>query len=318
MTREYSIYHDMELYRRGKIDMKEERIPGYPAFSVKEGEYRTFNDDEKVNNLFPTLQMIERGHITETEIHIICLVACNRYMTTRQIFEYLTLMGHETKQEKVLNMVRKLSRNRFLLISHFEDGENRCSYFVISLDKYGEQVARQRHVTGFTFSPFERIDEVWTVKRTLACVQIQLAWLKSGLPVTEMIRRPVMADREAAGVIVRPNLMIRLSSGEVLWYEVVRSQPFWEKTLADKLARYRMVLRDIERTDYDGEETPLLILCAENEIHAAMVREVAEKSGLAEEDVFYTNDLQLFGTNFRRSLYHFNSDGKRQYFEFAL
>ena len=127
-----------------------------------------------------------------------------------------------------------------------------------------------------------------------------------------------MADREAAGVIVRPNLMIRLSSGEVLWYEVVRSQPFWEKTLADKLARYRMVLRDIERTDYDGEETPLLILCAENEIHAAMVREVAEKSGLAEEDVFYTNDLQLFGTNFHRSLYHFNSDGKRQYFEFAL
>ncbi len=318
MKREYCIYHDIELYRRGKIDMKEEWIPGYPSFSVREGEYRTFSDEQKVSNLFQTLQMIERGHITETEIQIVCLVACSGYMTTRQIFEYLTLMGYETKQEKVLNMVKKLSRNRFLLISHFEDGENKPSYAVISLDKYGEQTARQRHVTGLCYSPFERVDEVWTVKRALACVQIQLAWLKSGFPVAEMFRRPVVADKENAGVVVRPNLMIRLSSGEVLWYEVVRSQPFWEKTLADKLTRYRLVFENIERTDYDGEETPLLILCAENEIHAAMVREVAEKSGLKEEDIFYTNDLQLFGENFYRSLYQFGADGSREYFEFAV
>ena len=70
-------------------------------------------------------------------------------------------------------------------------------------------------------------------------------------------------------MVVRPGVMIRLESGETLLYEVVRSQPFWEKTLADKLARYETVFRNIARTDYDGAEEPVLILCAENETHAA-------------------------------------------------
>ena len=70
-----------------------------------------------MSSIFQTLQSIEKGQISETEIQIICLVACNGYMTTRQIFEFLTLMGYGVKQEKILNMIKKLSRNRFLLIS---------------------------------------------------------------------------------------------------------------------------------------------------------------------------------------------------------
>ena len=77
-------------------------------------------------------------------------------------------------------------------------------------------------------------------------------------------------------MVVRPGVMIRLESGETLLYEVVRSQPFWEKTLADKLARYETVFRNIARTDYDGAEEPVLILCAENETHAARMWEIAE------------------------------------------
>ena len=80
-------------------------------------------------------------------------------MTTRQIFEFLTLMGYEVKQEKILNMIKKLSRNRFLLISYFSTEERKTSYVVVSLDKYGEQVARQRRVEYLSFPPFERIDE---------------------------------------------------------------------------------------------------------------------------------------------------------------
>ena len=53
-------------------------------------------------------------------------------------------MGYEVKQEKILNMIKKLSRNRFLLISYFSTEERKTSYVVVSLDKYGEQVARQR------------------------------------------------------------------------------------------------------------------------------------------------------------------------------
>ncbi len=314
----YSVYHDMELYRKGRIDMSEEKIPEHPIFAVREGEYRTFSDEEKVSSIFQTLQSIEKGQISETEIQIICLVACNGYMTTRQIFEFLTLMGYEVKQEKILNMIKKLSRNRFLLISYFSIEERKTSYVVVSLDRYGEQVARQRRVEYLSFSPFERIDEVWIVKRALACVQIRLAWLKSGLPVAETAQRPVIKNEEVPGMVVRPGVMIRLESGETLLYEVVRSQPFWKKMLADKLARYETVFRNIARTDYEGAEEPVLILCAENEMHAAGAGEIAEKSGLKEDEVFLTDDLQFFGKNFYRSLYHFDRNGKRQCFEFAV
>ena len=46
--------------------------------------------------------------------------------------------------------------------------------------------------------------------------------------------------------------------------------------------------------------------------------EIAEKSGLKEDEVFLTDDLQFFGKNFYRSLYHFDRNGKRQHFEFAV
>lgn len=316
--KKYSIYHDVELYRRGSIDMSAEKIPEHAAFAVKGDEHRIFSDEDKVNNIFQTLQSIEKGQISETEIQIICLVACNGYMTTRQIFEYLTLMGHEVKQEKIFNMVKKLSRNRFLLMSYFAECENRSSYVVVSLDRYGEQVAKQRQIAYLSFSPFERIDEVWVVKRTLASVQIQLAWLKSGLPVAEIMRRPVIKGADISGMVVRPSVMIRLESGESLLYETVRSQSFWEKTLTEKMTRYEMVFHNIAQTDYDGMKAPILVLCAESEAHAEKVMEIAEKSGLTEEEVFYTNDLQHLGKNFYRSLYRFDKDGNRQHFEFVV
>ena len=48
----YSFYHDMELYRRGRIDISEEKIRNIRSLLSGKGEYRTFSDEEKVSSIF--------------------------------------------------------------------------------------------------------------------------------------------------------------------------------------------------------------------------------------------------------------------------
>lgn len=317
MRKEYSIYRDVELYRKGSIDMAAEKVPEHTAFAAKEGEYRVFSEDKRVDNILTTLRALERGDISELDIQIVCLVAYHKYMTTRQITEYLTLMGYNTKSEKVLSSVRKLWKYQILLISNFTDGVQKAGYLVISLDKSGSQIAQQRRVPHVPFSPFERVEEPWRIKKDLAAVQIQLAWLKSGIPLSEIVTKETVKGQVEDGSIVRPHLTVQLASGDVLMYEVVRSQPFWEKILSDKLQRYEKTLGNLKETDYFRETEPVLVLCAEDEEHAAKVKELIQKLGISQEYIFYTNDLNLFGKRFYQSLYHFEEDGSHQHFEFA-
>lgn len=317
MRKEYSIYHDIELYRRGQIDMTAEKVPERTAFAAQEGEYRAFSQDEKADNVMATLRALERGDISEFDIQIVCLVAYHKYMTTRQLTEYMTLMGYKVKPEKVLSSVKKLCKYHILLISNFTDGERKAGFLVVSLDKAGSQIAQQRRVPHVPFSPYERVEEAWRVKKELASVQIQLAWLKSGIPLDEVVTRDMIKGRIEEGAVVRPHVTVQLASGDVLLYEIVRSQMFWEKTLEDKLHRYAKVLSSLQETDYSRKSEPILVLCAEDEEHAAKIRALAEKAGIPEECVFYTNDLNHFGELFYSSLYHFEEDGSHQHFEFA-
>ena len=112
--------------------------------------------------------------------------------------------------------------------------------------------------------------------------------------------------------------MIRLESGETLLYEVVRSQPFWEKTLADKLARYETVFRNIARQITTERKNLFSSSAPRTKRTRQECGKSREKSGLKEDEVFLTDDLQFFGKNFYRSLYHFDRNGKRQHFEFAV
>lgn len=112
MMNKFNTYDLIERYRKGSVNMLHENTSKEVAFRTLVGEDKEMLPKENQNEFYKIVYNMENGNFSEFDISIVCLVAQFKYITTKQIFENLILMGFETNETKVINSINKLYKNQ--------------------------------------------------------------------------------------------------------------------------------------------------------------------------------------------------------------
>jgi len=297
----FNTYDLVERYKKARYDMENEAIPVSSSFKTIPGE-----DKEKVsidmrNDYYTIIHNIEVGNFSDLDITIVCLVAQFKYVTAKQIYENLILMGFETDESKVTNSINKLHRNQLVYLFRFVSPDGgKTAYRIVTLDKFGYQMAKQLEVP-CNWSAFERVDPVDRIKKVLAGNQIRNAYLKSGLNIEWLFSRKTIIDKNS-GQVVKPSFFMRMNDKDYC-FEVVRKHEFWKQELIDKLDRYIDIFGDNDfdcNVSFNGK--PFIIFNGEDNEHNQDIYNLV-KEKIADFEFAFTHDLLLFGKNFKHSLY---------------
>lgn len=135
--------------------------------------------------------------------------------------------------------------------------------------------------------------------------QLIMNYLKN-IPVDSFKVRPVIVKNPDEGAIVRPAASI-LVNGEFIDFEVPRRSEDWLENIADKLNRYKLC--------FEENALPAIVINGEDEDMNREIHEFLKSKGI-DMDILYTDDLAMFGPNFKYSLYTFAEDGNKLHFEF--
>lgn len=308
----FNTYDLIERYKKGTYDMLNEAVPSSSSFRTIPGE-----DKEKVlidnkNDYYTIVHNMENGIFSELDISIVCLVAQFKYVTAKQIYENLILMGFETDESKVTNSINKLHRNQLVYLFRFVSPDGgRSAYRVITLDKFGYQMAKQLEVP-CNWSAFERVDPVGRIKKFLASNQIRNAYLKSGLDIQWLFSRKTVIEKNS-GQVLKPAFFMRMGSIDYC-FEVVRKHEFWQQELIDKMDRYIDIFLKPFDCNVEFAGKPIIVFNGEDSEHNQEIYDLVNKK-ISAFDFMFTHDLLLFGKNFKRSLYSINESGETDIWE---
>ena len=173
----YTKLNDPNTYSRITPELEEMPIPAHTIFNVAENEEikRSY-----VQSRTTTLQEL-RILLDEEDITIVETIAASKYLTSLQIFEYITLRGLDVKREKLRKHLLKLMKYRVIQesmllqpgcvkgIMYYE-----LNYLGFLLSKNGIDFHK-----GIQFTGISKSDDPSHIKRILVGNQIILNLLMS-------------------------------------------------------------------------------------------------------------------------------------------
>lgn len=295
-------------YNRNRIDVNSEIVPSNPFFKAYDNEVLIYEERDKPCSFYHITNALEQGLITALDKTIISIVATfgSCCITKRALTELLTLLGVDYNANRLESSVLRLHRYQLINIAHFKkDGEDPAPAKIIVLTNYGSQLAKSLGII-HRFNPINTAAMTPAIaKSRCQTTQLIVNYLKN-MEVEAFKVRPVIVKNPDEGAIVRPAASI-IVNGEFIDFEVPRRCEDWLANIADKLNRYKLC--------FDEKEMPAIVINGEDE---DMNREI--HMFLSAQDIniniLYTDDLAMFGPNFKYSLYAFSKDGSKQYFEF--
>lgn len=309
----YTKWNDPKTYRRMTAELAAYTVPETPIFAVREDEriehsrvqYYTTSVDE----LHALLDIVDYA--------IVEAVAVSKYLSSLQIFEYITLRGYDTDRPKLRKRIGKLMKHRVIQENEIVSAgaEHGIKYY--ELDYFGYQFAMERGVNfhmGNRYVSFSKRrekgipdDTACDVKRILVGNQIILNLLMSN---TQMQRFGIMEtmratdfEKEGGSCIIRTAANVKIDNNSVLAYEVVRDTPDSYEKLVSKLKRYYKLIHSVAYLDsnYHGDTSyPQMVLCGESHDHNIKIAEYLRANGMwcEENTILFTEDL----LNMKRSL----------------
>lgn len=286
------------MYRNSRINVSEEIVPARPAFVSRPGDLHVFEDRMKGISHYQLTKALESGIITSFDKTVLSLVAtfCSTACTTRNITELLTMMGIEFNRNTLDSSLKRLHKYQLVNFSKFKcDDSLPSNVRIVTLTLFGSRVAKSLGVV-HRFNPLSAASaEPYAIKSRCETTQLICNWLKN-LPVEKFAVRPIMVVNADIGAIVRPAASIDIW-GETLYFEVPRNHEGWLEDLIGKLHRYELILgKDAKPTIIiNGESVEMNI-----EIHKALSNESISA------EIMFTDDLAMFGKNFRNCLYSFD------------
>lgn len=309
----YNPYSDYRAFA-GKIDITSEVVPAKSWFESYPKEMCFYQETEQMP--YPAvINNVATNHITPLDMHIICIVATFTFVTTKQITDCLRLLEIMFSETMVKSSVERLARHQMLRMSRFGvDAEHCCKFYVYSLNKNGADIAKVRGISS-SYSPMQPATAPADMKRILVQNQAWLAFIKSGLKLDYLKRSELITSKDEKTAVVRPSLAFSIDH-EPMFIEIVRKGDFWEHYLRDKLARYKALLDNWASNSWGLDNRPLLILNGENEEHNRRILVIASDIGL--EDLYFTEDTLLCGSQFYHSIYQLHDNGQREFFCFDL
>ena len=287
-------------FRVGTIDVSTETVPATAAFKSFGADEKAVPEPRPVKMAFNRIfEAFRDEEISPFDKRILTLFAkfANLALTSRTIFELLTLSGVKTNRTHIDTSLKRLFR--FMLIDSvkFETADGRVSNMkVYTMSKYGVDAMRSLGVS-VRMNMFENAtNDASQFKRKAAAANLIVNWLKN-LSVYSISIRPLLTGKQD-GAVVRPIAQIWLWNTKV-FIEVPRTYDGWLDDFLDKLHRYDLVFADRPTIVINGENVEM-----NREISAAAAREKINA------EIFYTDDLAMYGTSFKTGLYTFTPDGE--------
>jgi len=292
-------------YTKGKIDVSAEMIPKNAAFKSFQGEKHYFEEREGKVSYYQITSALESGHLTEMDKTIVCLVATfgSACVTSKILKELLAMLDVTFSDNMFESSIKRLHKFHLINFSRFiVEGKEPSNARIITLAKYGSQLAKSLGVT-HRFNPIATASaEPYAVKSRVQTAQLICNYLKNRI-VDSFNVRPVIVINPDLGAIIRPAATITVQ-GVQLFFEVPRRRENWLEDLEDKLNRYTLVF---------GNAAPTIIINGEDEdMNREAAKMIRRKSYNFE--FLYTDDLSMFGTKFKYSLYGFDENESRLWY----
>lgn len=295
-------------YRNGHIDTSTEIIPQTQVFKAFPDEKHVFEERPQTVSFYQITRAIEDEVITPFDKTVLSLIAVfgSSACTTKVIFEMLTLMGVETTKNHLENSLKRLHRYHLINFSRFRLPDGKQAHArIITLMKYGSQLARNLGV-------IHRFNPIATASATPSAIKSRAEtshlicnWLKN-LPVERFSVRPVIVVDADNGAIIRPSASIDIW-GSTLYIETPRRDGDWLESLIEKFHRYELV--------FGENNMPTVIINGEDPQMNLEISQAIRKENLGGEFLF-TDDLAMYGKNFRTSLYSFDEENRLIRFSF--
>ncbi len=312
----YTKLNDPNTYSRITPELEEMPIPAHTIFNVAENEEikRSY-----VQSRTTTLQEL-RILLDEEDIIIVETIAASKYLTSLQIFEYITLRGLDVKRENLRKHLLKLMKYRVIQesmllqpgcvkgIMYYE-----LNYLGFLLSKNGIDFHK-----GIQFTGISKSDDPCRIKRILVGNQIILNLLMSNIVMERFgvmeTMRPIV-EGSVGNILIRTPVYVRIDQNSVLAYDVVRDKEEGYLKILDKVNRYYELLhnQDYLNSNFHGDQVyPQLIICGESYAHNVKIRKLLKESNLYndEDPILFTEDL----LNLRRSpvsIYELGEDNKQ-------
>lgn len=296
------------MYDKSKFDVINEIVPTNRFFKAYDNEGLIYEEREKNISFYHITTALEQGIITLLDRTIVCIIAAfgSCCMTKRSLTELLTMLGVDYNANCLESSIARLHRYQLINIARFKKvGEEPAPARIIILTSHGSQLAKSLGII-HRFNPINTSAMTAAVAKSRCQTTQLIANFIKHIDIDCFKVRPVVVKNPDEGAIVRPAASIKIGE-EYLDFEVPRRCDDWLENLLDKLNRYKLVFSD--------QEIPAIVINGEDE---EMNREIylALKSKGNNMEIFFTDDLAMFGANFKYSIYTFDDDGEKQYFEF--
>ncbi len=313
-------------------------IPSKVAFRFIPNE--RFKEDRRFQ--VATKDSIECLKMSPLEEELVARVALSKYLTVRQMIEFIQLQGFAQEESVVRDALFQLETKRVLTRYKMYAPKERDTLIFYGLNFWGMMKARRDlgisfHKGNMWYSKHEREvrgipeDTDTDVKRILAGNQIILGALKSNVVMERFgvmeTFRPMYTDpqeeKQEKVVLFRPTVNVKINESSILAYEVVRDYPSSYRELTAKIERYYKLLEHKQylKSNYHGyTEVPQIVFCGQSLEHNRKIKKYLQERGFWNPElitILFTEDL-LNIQNTKKSIYEIDEDEKLVWYELPI
>lgn len=325
-NRKISKYNDPLNYSSMTSDFgfSQSRVPTDPVYAAKENE-EIVTTHLPYNGL-PVEIIIQ--NFDNLDFAVIGEIGRSKYLSSLQIYQYVTLRGMQVKRTNIRSRLNKLMKLRMIKEHEIrtEGAEWGLRYY--ELDYKGTLLAQELGVEFHKGNSYmnERNKEKLGIcetpedaKRILVGNMIILGLLMNNACMERFgimeTMRPLQESEILKGCIIRTSANVQIDEESVFLYEVVRSTPHALEKLADKMKRYYTLVNSesySRENAYGYKAMPQLVICGESYEHNCKIDSYLRSRGLwsGEDSILYTDDL-LYVRATLQNLYELDEAGNR-------
>ena len=282
-------------------------------FAIRKGEIKKFDGQDGYVSMNQVVNKINLGHLTDIHFAILELVNEFEFMTSRQIFQILSIKGYNIgSQDKLNNKLDSLIKCKILTKYFFNSDEGKGIYRIYCLEKMGKYLLDTREIE-CKWQQSDNTKPVAMIKKRLAGNQVLIAYLQKVKSFDSYTVKPSLKAK-ALGKIFKPSggsvkLTKNKKSIEFL-FEVIRREDNWQTKLIDKIKFYKDFYDNFVQGDSGFSTIPQLILVCEDKKHMAEAFKEIVMNNIEFKNInlYYTTDLSQINESLEKSLTEFKLD----------
>ena len=282
-------------------------------FAMREGEIKVFDGKDGYVNINQIIKKVDLGHITDIHFKILELVNEFEFITSRQLFQLLTMKNIKIdSQDKLNNKLDQLVKTKILTRYFFKSEEGKGIFRIYCLEKMGKYLLNSRGVE-CNWQPTDNTKPIEMIKKRLAGNQTLIAYLQKVGIANNYIPKPTLTAKKLGKKFKATGGSIVLTKGDKsinFLFEVIRREEDWQKKLVDKMRLYQDFFESFVTMDSGFEKKPQIIFICEDDKHMAETFKTIVTSRVEIEgtQLYFSTDLKQTEENLGRTLVQFKLD----------